>query len=122
MLPSRSCAQAVVGVLFALMGTELVVALVALALGCAGFVAGLLALRGRPVNPDQPDVDDLALEVAKLRKQVRRDRMSAVRAGPGDAEGDIAQPPPELRDVASTSPSAGITKEELRRRVFQGRR
>ena len=103
------------------MGTELVVALVALALGCAGFVAGLLALRGRPVNPDQPDVDDLALEVAKLRKQVRRDRMSAVRAGPGDAEGDIAQPPPELREVPG-SPSAGITKEELRRRVFQGRR
>lgn len=96
-------------------------ALVVLALACSAIVASLWVLRRKPVNPDQMDVNELALEVAKLGKQVRRDRMRAVRAGEGEPTGAPLDGPPELREAPQpASPDAGarVTKEELRRRVF----
>lgn len=100
------------------MGAETPIALGALILACAGVVLALLALRRRPVNPDQPDVDELALELDRLRKLVRRTHMSRVRTGessPEDSSPD-ATPPPQLRpspQLAAVFPS----KDDLRRRA-----
>jgi hypothetical protein len=94
----------------------------ALALLCVSAVAGLWVLRRPRVNPDQVDVDELALEVARIAKQVRRDRMRSVRAGEGSPEDASLAGPPELREAqALVPPSGALSKEELRRHVF-GRR
>ena len=93
----------------------LLIALVVALLACGAAVFSLWAGRRKPVNPDQMDVDELAREVFRLAKQVRRDRMSAVRASTGSTEGPEVGPPPELV-TPPPSPSPGsVTKDELRR-------
>jgi hypothetical protein len=108
------------------MPPELIWWLVPLALACCSVVVSVWISRHTRANPDQADVDELAIEVARIAKQVRRDRMRAVRAGEGDAENPSlagSGPPPELGAAAATlPPSADVDKNELRRRVFgQGR-
>jgi hypothetical protein len=92
-------------------------ALAALSLGCVALVVSVLAFRAQRVNPDQVDVDELALEVGRIAKQVRRDRMRAVRAGEGGAEDPpVATAPPELR--SPLQPPQSVSKDDLRRLVF----
>lgn len=87
-----------------------------LSLACACAVYLTWAARAPRVNPDQVDVDELAIEVARIAKQVRRDRMSAVRAGESSPQNPaVAGPPPELRQEVPPLATGQLTKDQLRR-------
>lgn len=62
------------------------------------------------------DVDDLAVEVARIGKLVRRISMSDLRRSALDAPSDVPPGQPPL-PVAPRP----LTKDELRQRVFGGR-
>lgn len=81
-----------------------------------GVLVGVLAAwwgRRKPEDSNV-DVDELAVEVGRLAKQVRRITMSNVRAA-----APSAQPPPELVEAPPVTPIE--SKQALRDRVF-GRR
>lgn len=77
-------------------------------------VAVVLVLRRPPVLSRDPDVDELAIQVERLSKASRRERMQRVRASAGDADDDA---PPALRAAAPAVPSITNRKAQLRARV-----
>lgn len=117
------------------MGYEIVIiaALAALAVSVLVGVGFLWLGRRPPVTEDAADVNELAHELASLKKQVRRAYMQRVRTGAGAAEQPEAEPipaPPELQSGPPPSPSgpdsrqgAKTLKDQLRAAVFSsGRR
>lgn len=89
-------------------------------MGVAGGLAGFLVLRA--VVPRQKDVDELALEVDRLSRIVRRDRMQRVRAAASDVAAP-GEPLPGDLDQGLPKPTAAAPlslKDQLRRRYLGG--
>jgi hypothetical protein len=117
------------------LGYEIVIiaALAALAVSVLVGVGFLLLGRRPPPAEETADVNELAHELASLKKQVRRAYMQRVRAGEGTLEQSSAEPveaPPQLQSGTAPSPSAPDSrqgakdlKDQLRAAVFSsGRR